>query len=351
MTRTRLAAFVLILTALVLPLGLEALSYGRYVEHIAVQIMLLGLYAMSWDLIFGYLGLFSFGHAAFYGVAGYAAGMLVAHAGIDSGLVALAGGVAAAAIVGAGIGFLCARVGSVAVFLVTFACAEALYLVTLTNPFGLTNGDNGLLGVMPATLAGIDLSDGTAFYYLALLVLIAGYLVLRRLMDSPFGRVVMAIRDNEQRVRFAGYNVEQYKTAAFALAAVYAGIAGVLTTFHERIAAPEQLSWAVSGEAVLYATLGGTGTLLGPVLGAGIVIVAREILSDYINSWLILIALTYLALIFFLPGGLYPLLFPNKDRPTETSQLRGLRQCLSRPLHILSRPTGTESPSSSSIDR
>jgi branched-chain amino acid transport system permease protein len=108
--------------------------------------------------------------------------------------------------------------------------------------------------------------------------------------------------------------VEQYKTVAFGVSALFAGLAGALTALHERIAAPEALGWLVSGDAVLYATLGGTGTLLGPVLGASLVILAREVLSDIFRSWLIFVGLTYIALVFFLPGGLYPLLFPMTSR-------------------------------------
>jgi ABC-type branched-subunit amino acid transport system permease subunit len=146
-------------------------------------------------------------------------------------------------------------------------------------------------------------------------VIVTGmYLALRALMRSHFGRVILAIRDSEVRVRFAGYSVAQYKVAAFVVAGIYAGVAGVLTTFHERIASPEQLSWAVSAEAVLYTTLGGTGTLFGPLLGASLVILARELLSDYLQSWLVFVALTYLVLIFFLPAGLYPLVFGRANR-------------------------------------
>lgn len=317
-SRARIAGVVLLLLVALLPAALSGSRYAGYVQHLVVQMLLLGLFAMSWDLVFGYLGLFSFGHAAFYGVAGYTAGMLVVHAGVQSGFVALLAGVAMAMVVGAIVGFLCTRVGSVAVFLVTFACAEAVYLLTITNPFGLTNGDNGLLGVAPKTLLGIDLSNQTAFYYMTAVLVALLYLLLRMLMKSHFGRVVLAIRDNEQRVRFAGYSVDQYKVAVFVIAAAYAGVAGVLTTFHEKIASPEQLSWAVSSEAVLYTTLGGAGSLLGPLLGASAVILVRELLSDYLHSWLIFVALSYLMLIFVLPEGLFPLLFARKRLRAST---------------------------------
>jgi branched-chain amino acid transport system permease protein len=290
-----------------LPLLLGGTRYESYVEHVIVQMLLLGLLAMSWDFLFGFLGMFSFGHAAFFGVAGYVAGILVVHAGIGPWPLVLALGVAAAGVVGLAVGYLCARVGSVAVFLVTFACAEAIYLLVISNPLNLTNGDNGLLGVLAGAPFPFDLRNQRSFYYLAIVALAGSYFALKAVTDSQFGQVLRAIRDNEERARFAGYDVAQYKSAAFGISGIFAGLAGVLTTFHERIAAPESLAWSTSGEAVLFAVVGGTGTLLGPALGAALVILVREVLSDYIRSWLIFVGLAYLAMIFLLPGGIYSL--------------------------------------------
>jgi ABC-type branched-subunit amino acid transport system permease subunit len=224
----------------------------------------------------------------------------------------IAASLVAATAVGLIVGALAARVGSVAVFLVTFACAEALYLVVLSDPRGVTAGDNGIPGVTPAPFLGLAWTDERSFYYLALGALIGSYLALDAITRSQFGQVLLGIRENEVRVRFAGYQVEQYKTVAFGVSALFAGLAGTLTAIHERIAAPEAIGWAVSGDAVLYTTLGGTGTLLGPVLGASLVILARELLSDVFHSWLILVGLVYVLLVFFLPSGLYPLLFRDR---------------------------------------
>ena len=304
---------VLVAAALALPLGLAGTRSAHYVEHLAVQVMLMGLYAMAWDFLNGYVGMFSFGHAAFFGTGAYVVAILVVRARVTSAPLLLLAALAASVAVGTIVGFLSARVGAVAVFLVTFACAEALYLLVLADPRGITNGDNGLAGVAPASVLGVDLTGQVTFYYVALLVVVLAYLALARIARSQFGLVLLGIRENEVRVRFAGYRVEQYKTAAVAVSAFFAGLAGALTSFHERIASPETLGWPVSGDAVLYATLGGTGTLLGPILGAALVIGARELLSDLFRSWLIFVGLTYIALVFFLPGGLYPVVF--RDRP------------------------------------
>jgi branched-chain amino acid transport system permease protein len=313
-TRRTVAGAALLAVAIALPPALAGTRYANYVEHLAVQVMLMGLYAMAWDFLNGYVGIFSFGHAAFFGTGAYVTAILVVRGAITSVPLVLAAALAASAVVGLVVGYLASRVGSVAVFLVTFACAEALYLVVLADPRGVTNGDNGLPGVVPARWLGLDLTDQVTFYYLALTVLVLAYLALVRITRSQFGQVLLGIRENEVRVRFAGYHVEHYETAAVAVSAVFAGLAGALTALHERIASPETLGWAVSGDAVLYATLGGTGMLLGPVLGAGLVIAAREVLSDFFRSWLIFVGATYIALVFFLPGGLYPVLFPEKKR-------------------------------------
>jgi branched-chain amino acid transport system permease protein len=294
MRRGGVAGVLLVVLAAVIPPGLEGTRYEAYVQHVVVQMMLMGLYAMAWDFLNGYVGLFSFGHAAFFGAGAYTAAILTVRGGVVSTPALLAAALAVALVVGLAVGALAARVGSVAVFLVTFAAAETLYLVVLSDPGGLTH---------PIT-----------FYYAALAAVALSYLALRGITRTQFGQVLVGIRENELRVRFAGYRVEQYKTVAFGVSALFAGLAGALTALHERIAAPEALGWLVSGDAVLYATLGGTGTLLGPVLGASLVILAREVLSDIFRSWLIFVGLTYIALVFFLPGGLYPLLFPMTSR-------------------------------------
>jgi ABC-type branched-subunit amino acid transport system permease subunit len=312
--RERIAGAALVAGVAVLPALIESTRYATYVEHVVVQMMLLGIYAMAWDFLNGYAGLFSFGHAAFFGVGAYAVAILVVKAGATSAPLVLLAALAAAALTGLGVGFLAARVGSVAVFLVTFACAEALFLVALADPRGITAGDNGISGVVPAPVLGLAFNNQVAFYYLALVAVLLSWWALRAVTRSQLGQVLQGIRENEVRVRFAGYHVEQYKMVAFGISALFAGLAGALSAVHERVASPEVLGWALSGDAVLYATLGGGGTLIGPVLGAGIVILARELLSDFFRSWLIFVGLVYIALVFFLPSGLFPLLFRGARR-------------------------------------
>jgi branched-chain amino acid transport system permease protein len=336
MNRRQIVGLALITIAILLPIVLAGTRYATYVEHTLVRIMLLGLMAMAWDFLFGFLGMFSFGHAAFFGTGAYVAGILVARADVTSLPLVVLAALFAAVLVGLVVGFLSARVGSVAVFLVTFTCAEAIYLIVLADPMGLTNGDNGLLGVVPKPFLGFDVRNEVAFYYLSLVVLLASWAALHAITRSQFGQVLTGIRENELRVRFAGYSVEQYKTAAFAISAFFSGLAGILTTFHERIAAPEMTGWLYSAEAVLYATLGGIGTLIGPVLGTGIVIVAREILSDYLASWLIFVGVTYIVLIFFLPSGVYSLFFREGQGKAQAPAAEGKSRSLASWMSSLS---------------
>ena len=316
--RLLIIEWTLVVIGLVLPAALAGTPYANYAEHVAVQMMLLGLYSMSWDFLNGYVGLFSFGHAAFFGTGAYASAIVIVHGGVTSIPAVFAVVLASAALLGEIVGFLSSRVGRVAVFLVTFACAEVIYLVVHADPRGLTNGDNGVPGVVARPFLGLDLTGRLSFYYTALAITIVSYMVLGRITRSQFGDVLLAIRDNETRVQFSGYRVDEYKTAAFVVSALFAGLAGALTAFHERIASPEACAWPVSGDAVLYAILGGSGTLLGPIVGAIAIILAREVMSDLLRSWLIVIGIIYVALVFFLPSGIVPLLLQSR-RSTENA--------------------------------
>jgi branched-chain amino acid transport system permease protein len=321
--RLAIVEWTLIAVGLVLPAALTRTAYANYAEHVAVQMMLLGLYSMSWDFLNGYVGLFSFGHAAFFGTGAYASAIVIVHGGVTSVPAIFAVALASTALIGGIVGFLSSRVGRVAVFLVTFACAEVIYLVVHADPRGLTNGDNGVPGVVARPFLGLDLTGRLSFYYTALAVIVLSYIVLGRIARSQFGEVLLAIRDNETRVKFSGYRVEDYKTAAFVLSALFAGLAGALTAFHERIASPEACAWPMSGDAVLYAILGGSGTLVGPIVGTIAVVLAREVMSDLLRSWLIVIGFIYIALVFFLPSGIVPVLLGSSVGRPFQGRLRG----------------------------
>ena len=318
---SRIIGILLLIGAVALPLLCELSSQAGYLQYTAVRMMILGLYAMSFDLLFGFTGIFSFGHAAAFGASAYITAILFTRCQIHDPLLAILGGVLLAVPVSALIGYLSSRVGNVAVFLVTFASTEVMQLIATSNPWGLTNGENGIAGVQRTAVLGlISLKPEIQFYYFTLILLVLSYVGLRQIVQSPLGDVFQGIRGNSERIRFLGYNVEQYKVASFAISGIFAGLAGSLNALHEGTVAPEVLSWFLSGDAVLFTVLGGPGTLVGPIFGAAIIVAVQEVLSDFLREWLVFVGLSYVVLILFLPKGLIPVLKRFfTGRPTEST--------------------------------
>jgi branched-chain amino acid transport system permease protein len=316
---------LLLTGAVILPLFLEMSSQGGYLQYTLVRMMILGLYAMSFDLLFGFTGIFSFGHAAAFGASAYASAIFFTRFQMTEPIIVILGGLIFAVIASVFIGYLSSRVGSVAVFLVTFASTEVMQLIAFSNPAGLTNGENGISGINRTAVLGLfPTKPELNFYYFTLMILIVSYLILRKTVNSPLGDVLQGIRGNTERVRFMGYNVEQYKIVSFAISGLFAGVAGSLNALHEGTVAPEVLSWFLSGDAVLYTVLGGPGTLIGPILGASIIVLVQEILSDFLREWLVFVGMSYVVLILFLPKGLFPMfsriLQKRGNRPPHLSE-------------------------------
>lgn len=257
-----------LLIALWLPNGIYA--------GVAVDIACWSLFAVSIDLLLGYTGLLSFGHAAFWGTSAYTTGLIAIHSGLPFP-VAVVLGAAAAALLAVPIAFLSVRRTGIYFAMVTLAFAQLIYSVA--NEWrSLTGGENGLQGV-PRSLFGLDLSDSYYFYYAALIVVLLGLFLAWRIVNSPFGRVLLAIRDNTARTRALGFSASRYKMAAFVLSAFLAGLGGGLFAIGHGFVSLETLHWTTSGEGVIVVVLGGIGTLWGGVLGAGIVIWLKDLLS------------------------------------------------------------------------
>lgn len=302
---------ILLVALALLPLAFRVTTFADYLTYVVVRMMILGLYAMSYDLLFGYTGIFSFGHATFLGCGSYTVAILMVQSGL--GLRDAVPGIVAALIVGALVGwivgFLCSKVGQVAVFLVTFAFTETIQLLVLSDPLHITRSEDGITGIPRETVLGFfNIGPETNFYYFVLVLLALSFLALLAIIRSPLGDVLTGIRDNPVRIRFLGYRLHQYRIAAFMISGCFASLAGALMALHEGSVAPEGFSWFLSGDAVLFTVLGGPGTLLGPVLGAAIVAVFQEVLSDIFHNWMIFLGISYIVLIMFLPKGLFPLL-------------------------------------------
>ena len=241
------------------------------------------LFACAFNLLLGYTGLLSFGHAAFLGAAGYIAGHSIKVWGYPPELGILAGTAFAAAL-GWAFGSLAIRRAGIYFAMITLALAQMLYFVWLQMKF--TGGEDGLQGVPRGMLLGvIDLADSMNLYYFVFAIFLAGFFLIYRAIHSPFGQVLKSIRENEPRAISLGYDVARYKLVAFVLSAALSGLAGAANTVVFQLASLTDAHWHTSGEVVLMTLLGGLGTVFGPVVGAFVVVGLQNELADKVGSW------------------------------------------------------------------
>lgn len=245
------------------------------------------IFACAFNLLLGFTGLLSFGHAAYLGAAAYATGWLVRSAGWSPELGLLAGMVIAA-LTGLVVGAIAIRRQGIYFAMITLAMAQMVYFVFLQAPF--TGGEDGLQGVPRGALFGLlPLTSDLAMYFFVLAIFVAVFLFIIRVVHSPYGQVLKAIRENEARAISLGYNVERYKLLAFVLSTALAGLAGSLKTLVLGFATLSDAHWSLSGEVVLMTLLGGMGTFAGPVLGAFTIIGLQNFLADRVGSWVTVI--------------------------------------------------------------
>ena len=243
---------------------------------LALDILAFGLFAVAFDLLFGFSGLLSFGHAAFWGVSAYATAYLLGHG--QSVPIALLGGTLAAVLIAWPIGFLSVRSIGIYFSMITLAFAQMLSFLALQWT-DVTGGENGLQGLARPGFLGLDFTNSLHRYYFALVVFAIGFFVAYRTVRSPFGKTLVAVRDNETRARSVGYSPTRFKLTAFVISAVLSGLAGALFVFGHGVVSLEVVSWRTSGEVVMMTLLGGTGTLVGPVVGAAVVLLLRDVLT------------------------------------------------------------------------
>ncbi len=277
--------------------------------NILTRILIFGLLAVSLDFIFGYAGLLSFGHAAMYGTGGYAAAWLISEVTTNA-LVVLPLSIVVGCGVAAFIGWFSVRARGIYFAMLTLAFAQVFYVVILTDlpaqVLGvetITGADDGLFGIARYGVFGIELGGGLPYFYLTFGLVLASFAVLVRVANSPFGRVLQAIRENEDRVEFIGYNVQRYKLIAFTISGGFAGLAGGLYVPFQSVASPGLLNWTVSGELIVMLLLGGLGTFWGPILGAGVVIFLEEQLAGF-ATWEIILGTVFVVVVIFAPRGI-----------------------------------------------
>ncbi len=241
------------------------------------KILCFALFACAFNLLLGYAGLLSFGHAAFLGTGGYVTGYLMINTGLSPELAIILGMVAGG-MLGAIFGKLAVKREGIYFAMVTLALAQLVFFFYLQAPF--TNGEDGMQGVPRGAIFGlVDLTNNFAMYYFVLAIFILGYWLINRTVHSPFGQVLKAIRENEDRAISLGYEVNRYKWVAFIISAALASLAGSTKALVFNLASLTDVHWHMSGEVILMTLVGGVGTMLGPILGAGLVVSMQNYLS------------------------------------------------------------------------
>ena len=301
MTRAALLALCGAILLLALPLALS-----EFWLFIAVEVLAFALYAVSFNVLLGYGGMLSFGHAAFFGVGGYAAALLAKKAGLSAAgafvLMPLAamGAAAAAAVV---IGFFSVRRSGIYFAMLTFAFQMLLYTIAL-KATALTGGDDGMTGLKPPGA----LARPLYYYYFALALIAPALYVLYRLVGSPFGYTLRALRANPRRVQYIGVDVRAHQLAAFVVSGAFAGLAGGVFALSSGNVFPGWLNWTASATPIVMAVLGGVHSFLGPALGAAVYVVLEVLISGRTEYWPLAMGIIILALVLLMPTGLTGLL-------------------------------------------
>jgi branched-chain amino acid transport system permease protein len=293
---------VLLAVLLVLPLA----SSPYYTELIA-KILIFAIFAMSLDLLIGFTGLVSFGHAAFFGIAAYALVLLTPKAEALSLWIAFPAAIAIAAAAAFVIGIFVLRTKGVYFIMVTLAFAQMVYSLFHDTKLGggadgiflTSRPDASILGFAP-----FDLANGRHAYYFIVAMLVLTYWLISRMLRSPFGRVLVGIKSNEHRMQSLGYATYRYKLGAFTLAGALAGVAGFCYAVLFSFVNPELLSWHKSGDAILMVILGGIGSLPGAIAGAFAFVAMQEFFSELTRHWLLVMGTVIVLTVLFLPGGL-----------------------------------------------
>ena len=290
--------------AVVAALAAPAVLPWDFYVNIATQTLIAAIFALSLNLLVGYGGLISLGHAAFLGTSAYLTIGLVTRAGLSQ-VAAAACAIALATALAALFAPIALRASGLGFLMITLALGQILWGVAY-RWVELTGGDNGLSGFSRPQPFGIDLSSPRAFYLLALAVFACAFALIALLVRSAFGAGLRGARDQPRRLRALGWDTWLIQYAAFVIAAFWAAIAGVLYAYYNQFVSPHVLGLTNSGEALLMVIAGGAGTLLGPVAGAVVVVLLKNVASAYVTRWMMLLGIVFVAIVVFVPEGLVP---------------------------------------------
>ncbi|HYS50810.1 MAG TPA: branched-chain amino acid ABC transporter permease, partial [Burkholderiales bacterium] len=307
--RTIVLAAGLVLLAAVPPVA--ALVNQPFYLDLVRRIMIFAIAALSLNLILGYGGMISFGHAAYLGIGAYAVGVL-AHYGINNGYLQWALAMGASALVALAIGAVSIRTSGVYFIMITLAFTQMLYYLGIS--IAEYGGDDGMRLRVKSQFPGlIDLNDANAFYYLVLAILVLALFLGQRLVDSRFGMVIRAAKSNEVRTRSIGFSPYPYRLAAFVIAGAVCGLAGALLVNHTAYLTPEFMNWTRSGELMFMVILGGMASIAGPVLGAFALLLVEDALSGWTQHWQLILGPLLVLSVLFLRRGLAGLLFGRNE--------------------------------------
>src|SRR5213083_3681614 len=308
-SRTIVMAVGVLALALVPPAA-AALNQPFYIDLFR-RMMIFALAALSLDLILGYGGMVSFGHAAYIGIGAYAVGILGFY-GVFNGWLQILVAIAASALVALAIGAVSIRTSGIYFIMITLAFTQMLYYLGISvAEYG---GDDGMRLAVKSQFPGlIDLNDATAFYYLVLAILVLALFLGQRLVDSRFGMVIRAAKSNEVRTRSIGFSPYPYRLAAFVIAGAVCGLAGALLVNHTAYLTPEFMNWTRSGELMFMVILGGMASIAGPVLGAFALLLVEDALSGWTQHWQLILGPLLVLAVLFLRRGLAGLLFGKNE--------------------------------------
>lgn len=283
---------------------LPTLLGSAYYVNLASQILIAAILAMSLNLLVGFGGLTSLGHAAYLGTSAYLTMYLTAQIGLSPALgiaLALVGTTLLAMV----FGFLALRATGLGFLMITLALGQILWGLAF-RWVSVTGGDNGLGGLVRPQPFGLDLADPTLFFYLTLLVFALAFAAMARFVGSPFGVSLAGARDQPRRMRALGFNVPMIQWASFVYAGFWGGVSGILYAQYHQFVSPQVLHLTTSAETLLMVIAGGAGTLTGPLVGAALVLLLKNVASIYITRWVFLLGATFVVIVLFMPDGIVP---------------------------------------------
>jgi branched-chain amino acid transport system permease protein len=296
------------------------LFIGVFWVHVAIEILILGLFAVSFNMIFGYMGQLSFGHAAYFGVGAYATGLLLVKTSVPLP-VCLAVSMVTAGFFALVIGYFCVRLTGIYFAILTMAFGQLLYYI-IFQWYSFTGGDDGLQGIVPPEW----LISASVYYYFTLFIVIAALIVMWFISESPFGYTMRSIRENADRTRFIGINVKKYMLINFVVAGMFAGLAGGLLGPFNRSIAPDLCNWHQSGVPVFMTVIGGPLGFFGPMIGSVIYTFLFAFVTGFTEYWPLTIGLVIVFVVLFIPGGVLGLAqskfksFGSRELMAETQE-------------------------------